>query len=479
MLYFMATKSKGNEFFMDKIDIKILNKNPKTYDGKNIVVAGWVKSVRDSKTFGFIDLNDGSAFRGVQVIFNDQLDNFSEVAKLNIGSSIAVEGTVLLTPQNKQPFEIKASKVTILSATDSTYPIQKKRQSVEFLRSVAYLRPRTNLYNAVFRVRSEMTYAIHSFFKEKGFLYVHTPILTTSDCEGAGNLFRVTTQNIYNKCEVYEDGTAFKKSDELFGKEVFLTPTGQLEGESLALALGKVYTFGPTFRAENSNTTRHANEFWMIEPEVAFADLDDIIQLQKELMKYLINYLFENCPDELEFFNNFVDKTLIERLKVAKSSDYPQLTYTEAIEILKKNNDKFAYPVKWGSDIQTEHERYLAETIYKGPVFVTDYPKDIKAFYMKGNPDNKTVRACDLLMPGVGEVTGGSQREDNYDKLVAKIADFGLNKEDYWWYLNLRKYGSVEHSGFGIGFERLLMYLTGVSNIRDVLLFPRTPRGSF
>lgn len=460
---------------MDKLDIKILNKKFKDYGDKEIVVAGWIKSVRDSKTFGFIDLNDGTSFKGVQVVFNaENITNFSEVAKLNIGSSIVVYGKVLLTPEHKQPYEIAANKIDVISATDSTYPIQKKRQTVEYLRSVAYLRPRTNLYSAIFRVRSEMSFAIHKFFNERGFVYTHTPILTASDCEGGSDLFKVTTQDIYSP---RPDDKPFKPEDELFEKTVFLTPTGQLEGEALALALGKIYTFGPTFRAENSNTTRHANEFWMMEPEIAFANLDDIMDLQEDLVKYLIKHLFEHCADEVEFFNKFVDKTLIERLqKVLEQEKFAKISYTEAIDILVKNNDKFAYPVKWGSDIQTEHERYLAETTFNGPVFVTDYPKDIKAFYMKLNPDNKTVRACDLLMPGIGEVSGGSQREDDYDKLLKAIKANQLNQEDYWWYLNLRKYGSVEHSGFGIGFERFIMYITGVSNIRDVTLFPRTPK---
>ncbi len=463
---------------MNKLDIKILFDKQADFGDKDIVVAGWVKSVRDSKTFGFINLNDGSSFNGVQIVFHaDKITNFNEVAKLNIGSSIIVYGKVLLTPNNKQPLEIIANKVEIISATDDTYPIQKKRQTVEFLRSVAYLRPRTNLYSAIFRVRSEMTFAIHKFFYERGYVYVHTPILTSSDCEGGSDLFKVTTQDIYGKCNTNKENNAcFKPVDELFGKSVYLTPTGQLEGESLALALGKVYTFGPTFRAENSNTTRHANEFWMIEPEIAFTDLDDLMNIQEDMFKYLIKYLFEHCADEVEFFNNFVDTSLKSRLENVMSSKFSKLSYTEAIDILVKNNNKFSYPVKWGSDIQTEHERYLAETTFNGPVFVTDYPKEIKAFYMKQNADNKTVRACDLLMPGIGEVTGGSQREDDYNKLVNRIKEMGLNEQDYWWYLNLRKYGSVEHSGFGMGFERFLMYITGVSNIRDVSLFPRTPK---
>lgn len=455
---------------MQKIDIKKLYKDLESYNGKNITLAGWVKSTRDSKNFGFMDLNDGTCFKNAQIVFNaEELKNYSEVANLNIGSSVKLQGKLVLTPENKQPFEIQASSIEILSATDAEYPIQKKRQTVEFLRSVAYLRPRTNLYSAIYRVRSEMAFAIHKFFNEKGFVYVHTPILTSSDCEGGSDLFRVTTHDIYS------GKGDFKPEDDLFGKPVYLTPTGQLEGEALALAFGKIYTFGPTFRAENSNTTRHANEFWMMEPEVAFADLDDIMELEEEMIKYLINHLLTHCKDEVEFFNNFVDKTLLERLNNVISSDFAKVTYTDAIEILKKNNANFEFPVSWGSDIQTEHERYLAETTFKKPVFVTDYPREIKAFYMKQNDDGKTVRACDLLMPGIGEVTGGSQREDNLQKLLNRMKECGLKEKDYWWYLNLRKYGSVEHSGFGIGFERFLMYVTGVSNIRDVELFPRTP----
>ena len=455
---------------MQKIDIKKIYKDLESYNGKEITLAGWVKSTRDSKNFGFMDLNDGTCFKNAQIVFNaDELKNYSDVANLNIGSSVKLTGTLVLTPENKQPFEIQAKEIEVLSATDAEYPIQKKRQTVEFLRSIAYLRPRTNLYSAIYRVRSEMAFAIHKFFNERGFVYVHTPILTSSDCEGGSDLFRVTTHDIYK-----EKGP-FKPEEDLFGKPVYLTPTGQLEGEALALAFGKIYTFGPTFRAENSNTTRHANEFWMMEPEVAFADLDDIMELEEEMIKYLINHLLANCKDEVEFFNNFVDKTLLDRLNNVISNDFAKVTYTEAIEILKKNNANFEFPVEWGSDIQTEHERYLAETTFKKPVFVTDYPREIKAFYMKQNDDGKTVRACDLLMPGIGEVTGGSQREDNLEKLLNRMAECGLKEKDYWWYLNLRKYGSVEHSGFGIGFERFLMYVTGVSNIRDVELFPRTP----
>lgn len=457
---------------MEKIDIRKIFKELDTFNNKEITLAGWVKSTRDSKNFGFMDLNDGTCFKNAQIVFDaNDIKNYSEIASLNIGSSVIVKGTLVVTPENKQPFEVKAKSIEIVSATDAEYPIQKKRQTVEFLRSVAYLRPRTNLYNAIYRVRSELAFAIHKFFNENGFVYVHTPILTSSDCEGGSDLFRVTNQNIYDKT-IKE----FKPEDDLFGKPVYLTPTGQLEGEALALAFGKIYTFGPTFRAENSNTTRHANEFWMIEPEIAFYDLDDTMDLEEKMFKYLIRHLLEHCPDEMNFFNSFVDKTLLDRLNNVLNSEFGRISYTEAIEILKKNNDKFEFPVEWGSDIQTEHERFLAETTFKRPVFVTDYPKEIKAFYMKQNPDGKTVRACDLLMPGIGEVTGGSQREDNLDKLINRMNECGLKQKDYWWYLNLRKYGSVEHSGFGLGFERFIMYVTGVGNIRDVEIFPRTPK---
>ena len=458
---------------MKKTDIKQLYKACKELDGKTVNVGGWVRSVRDSKNFGFIDLNDGTSFKGVQIVFEPQnIKNYAEVAKLNAGSSIMCEGTLVLTPQNKQPFEIKATAVEIVGATPAEYPLQKKGHSLEFLREVAYLRPRTNLFNAVFRVRSEIAFAIHSFFKQKNFTYVHTPIITGADCEGGSDVFRVTTHNFYDK-EVMKTATP---QNDFFGKNVFLTPTGQLEGEAMALAFSKVYTFGPTFRSENSNTARHASEFWMIEPEMAFFDLKDNMNLIEEMVKYLINYVFENCKPELEFFNSFVDKGLIERLQLVANSDFVRITYTEAVELLKKHNDKFEYKVEWGSDLQSEHERFLTEQIYKKPVFVTDYPKDFKAFYMRLNDDNKTVAACDLLVPGVGEIVGGSQREERLDVLLQMIKDKGLKEEDYWWYINLRKFGGCVHSGFGLGFERIIMYITGVANIRDVELFPRTPK---
>ena len=455
---------------MKKVDIKLLYQEKEKFSEKEIIVAGWVKSCRSNGSFGFIDLNDGTAFKGLQIVFTkDKVANFDVVEKLNTGSAVMCKGVVILTPENKQPFEIQASEITVISATDSEYPLQKKKHSLEFLREIAYLRPRTNLFNAVFRVRSELSFLLHEFFNKKGFVYVHTPIITSSDCEGGSELFRVTTQNIY------EEKKQFDPKDELFGKKTFLTPTGQLEGEACAAAFGKIYTFGPTFRAENSNTTRHLNEFWHLEPEVSFMDLNGLMDLEEEMMKYIISGIMQKCPDEMAFFNSFVDKGLIDRLNNVVHSQFAHITYTDAIEILKKNNDKFAFKVEWGCDIQTEHERYLSEEVFKKPVFVTDYPKEIKAFYMRINEDGKTVRGCDLLFPGIGEVTGGSERETDYYKLKAIMDEKGLKEEDYWWYMNLRKFGSVEHSGFGLGFERILMYVTGVSNIRDVILFPRTP----
>lgn len=455
---------------MEKIDIVNLYKSSKEYENKEVKVAGWVKSARGGKAFGFIDLNDGSCFKGVQIVFDaEKLSNFDEVSKLNTGSSIVCTGTFILTPEARQPFEIQAKSVEVLSATDSEYPLQKKKMTLEFLREQAYLRPRTNTYSAVFRIRSECAFAIHKFMNEEGFVYVHTPILTKSDCEGGSELFKVSTQDIY------APNSSLKPEDELFGGKVYLTPTGQLEGEAFALAFGKIYTFGPTFRAENSNTTRHANEFWMMEPEIAFCDLNGLMDFEEKMIKYIINHLLEKCPDELEFCNKNIDNGLIERLKLVASSNFGRITYTNAIEELKKNNDKFEYKVEWGSDIQTEHEKYLSEVVFKKPVFVTNYPKEIKAFYMKQDEGGKTVSAVDLLVPGIGELTGGSQRETDYDKLITRMNELGLKQGDYWWYLNLRKYGSVEHSGFGIGFERLVMYVTGMSNIRDVELFPRTP----
>ncbi len=455
---------------MEKLDIKKIYENSQSFENKEVTVAGWVKSARGGKAFGFIDLNDGSCFKGVQVVFDaDKISNFDEVSKLNTGSSVMCTGTLILTPEARQPFEIQASKVDILSATDAEYPLQKKKMSLEFLREQAYLRPRTNTYSAVFRVRSECSYAIHKFMHDKGFTYVHTPILTKSDCEGGSQLFKVSTQDIYAK------NNNLSPDDELFGGKVFLTPTGQLEGEAMALALGKIYTFGPTFRAENSNTTRHANEFWMMEPEISFCDLNGLMDFEEKMIKYVIAHLLDSCKDELEFCNRNIDNGLIERLELIANSSFGRITYTDAIEELKKNNDNFEFKVEWGSDIATEHERYLSEVVFGKPVFVTNYPKEIKAFYMKQDDNGKTVSAVDLLVPGIGELTGGSQRETDFDKLVTRMNELGLKQEDYWWYLNLRKFGSVEHSGFGIGFERLVMYVTGMSNIRDVELFPRTP----
>lgn len=455
---------------MEKLDIKKIYDNPAEYANKTVKVAGWVKSARGGKAFGFLDVNDGSCFKGVQAVFDaDKLSNFDEISKLNTGSSVALEGTLVLTPEARQPFEIQTTSVVVLQATDSEYPLQKKKMTLEFLREQAYLRPRTNTYNAVFRIRSECAYAIHKFMHEEGFTYVHTPLITKSDCEGGSQLFKVSTQDIY------APNNNLKPEDELFGAKTYLTPTGQLEGEAMAMAFGKIYTFGPTFRAENSNTTRHANEFWMMEPEIAFCDLDGLMDMEEKMIKYVISYILENCKAELEFCNRNLDNGLIERLNLVANSEFGRITYTDAIEILKKNNDKFEYKVEWGSDIQTEHERYLSEVVFGKPVFVTHYPKEIKAFYMKQDEGGKTVAAVDCLVPGIGELTGGSQRETDYDKLITRMNELGLKQEDYWWYLNLRKFGSVEHSGFGIGFERLVMYVTGMGNIRDVELFPRTP----
>ena len=457
---------------MEKTDIKELYKSFNDLNGKTTTIGGWVKSARDLKDFGFIDVNDGTSFKGAQIVFDRNCPNYDDLAKLNAGSSILCTGTVVATPNNKQPFEIKATSVQVLSATGIDYPLQKKKHSIEFLREIAYLRPRTNLFNAVFRVRSETAFAIHKFFNEEGFVYVHTPIITGADCEGGSDVFRVTTHNFYDKKEM-EEATP---ENDFFGKNVFLTPTGQLEGEALALAFSKVYTFGPTFRSENSNTTRHASEFWMIEPEVAFNDLNDNMDLIEKMTKYLINHLLTNCKTELEFFNQFVDNTLLARLNNVVSNKFASVTYTDAIKQLEKHNDKFEFKAYWGCDMQSEHERFLTEQIYKKPVFVTDYPKDIKAFYMRVNDDGKTVAACDLLVPGVGEMVGGSQREERLDVLLDQMNTRGLKEQDYWWYLNLRKFGSVVHSGYGLGFERFLMYVTGVNNIRDVQIFPRTPK---
>ncbi len=458
---------------MERVQIKHIFDNMSAYADKEITVAGWARTIRDSKVFGFIELNDGSCFKCLQVVFEqDKIDNFAEIAKLNVGSSVIVSGKLVLTPENKQPFEIKATKVEVEGKSTPDYPLQKKRHSVEFLRGIAHLRPRTNLFNAVMKVRSVAAYSIHKFFQDRNFVYVHTPIITASDCEGAGEMFKVTTLDLNNVAKK-EDGSVDFAQD-FFEKSANLTVSGQLNAETYAMAFGNVYTFGPTFRAEKSNTTRHAAEFWMIEPEIAFADLQDNMQLAQDMVKYIISYVMENCKQEMEFFNNFVDKGLIERLTKLVNSDFGQITYTDAVKILEKNNDKFEFKVSWGCDLQTEHERFLTEQVFNGPVFVTDYPKEIKAFYMRMNDDNKTVAAMDMLVPGVGELIGGSQREERLDLLLARMKELGLDEKDYWWYLDLRRYGGTKHAGYGLGFERMVMYLTGVNNIRDVLPFPRT-----
>ena len=457
---------------MNLIEIRELYKNQEAYLDKEITVGGWVRSIRDSKAFGFIVINDGTFFTPLQVVYHDDMENFEEISKLNVGAAVVVTGTLVATPQAKQPFEIQAKTVTVEGASAPDYPLQKKRHSFEYLRTIAHLRPRTNTFQAVFRVRSLTAYALHKFFQERGFVYVHTPIITGSDCEGAGEMFRVTTMDMENIPKT-EDG-AVDYTQDFFGKETSLTVSGQLNAETYAQAFGNVYTFGPTFRAENSNTTRHAAEFWMLEPEMAFADLEDDMDLAEDMLKYVINYVMENAPEEMNFFNSFVDKGLIDRLTNVATSEFARITYTDAIEILKKHNDKFEFKVSWGIDLQTEHERYLTEKVYKRPVFVTDYPKDIKAFYMKQNPDGKTVAAVDCLVPGIGEIIGGSQREDDYEKLATRMEELGMKTEDYGFYMDLRKYGSTRHAGFGLGFERCIMYLTGMGNIRDVVPFPRT-----
>ena len=457
---------------MNLIEIRELYKNQEAYLDKEITVGGWVRSIRDSKAFGFIVINDGTFFTPLQVVYHDDMENFEEISKLNVGAAVVVTGTLVATPQAKQPFEIQAKTVTVEGASAPDYPLQKKRHSFEYLRTIAHLRPRTNTFQAVFRVRSLTAYALHKFFQERGFVYVHTPIITGSDCEGAGEMFRVTTMDMENIPKT-ENG-AVDYTQDFFGKETSLTVSGQLNAETYAQAFGNVYTFGPTFRAENSNTTRHAAEFWMLEPEMAFADLEDDMDLAEDMLKYVINYVMENAPEEMNFFNSFVDKRLIDRLTNVATSEFARITYTDAIEILKKHNDKFEFKVSWGIDLQTEHERYLTEEVYKRPVFVTDYPKDIKAFYMKQNPDGKTVAAVDCLVPGIGEIIGGSQREDDYEKLATRMEELGMKTEDYGFYMDLRKYGSTRHAGFGLGFERCIMYLTGMGNIRDVIPFPRT-----
>ena len=457
---------------MDLVNIRDLYRHKEDYLDKEITVGGWVRSIRDSKSFGFIVVNDGTFFEPLQIVYHDKMENFDEISRLNVGAAIIVKGTLVATPQAKQPFEIQAKEVTVEGASAPDYPLQKKRHSFEYLRTISHLRPRTNTFQAVFRIRSLTAYALHKFFQERGFVYVHTPIITGSDCEGAGEMFRVTTMDMANVPCTEEGEVDF--AQDFFGKETSLTVSGQLNAETYAQAFKDVYTFGPTFRAENSNTTRHAAEFWMIEPEMAFADLEDDMDLAEAMLKYVINYVLEQAPEEMNFFNSFVDKGLLDRLNNVVSSDFARITYTEAIDLLEKNNDKFEYKVSLGIDLQTEHERYLTEEIFKRPVFVTDYPKDIKAFYMKQNSDGKTVAAVDCLVPGIGEIIGGSQREDDYGKLEARMKELGMKEEDYGFYMDLRKYGSTRHAGFGLGFERCIMYLTGMSNIRDVVPFPRT-----
>ncbi len=461
---------------MDFTTVRELYKDSERYIDQEITVGGWVRSIRDSKSFGFIVLSDGTFFETLQIVYSDQLPNFTEISKLNVGAALIISGVLVATPDAKQPFEIQASKVEVEGTSTPDYPLQKKRHSMEYLRTVPHLRPRTNTFQAVFRVRSVISYAIHTFFQERGFVYVHTPLITASDCEGAGEMFRVTTLDLDDLPK--DDRGKVDYSKDFFGTSTNLTVSGQLDVEAFAQAFRNVYTFGPTFRAEDSNTTRHAAEFWMVEPEMAFADLDDDMRLAEEMLKFVIRYVLDAAPEEMAFFNSYVDKGLLDRLNQVLDSEFGHLTYTEAVKILEKNNDKFQYKVYWGCDLQTEHERYLTEQIYKRPLFVTDYPKEIKAFYMKLNKDGKTVRAMDCLVPGIGEIIGGSQREDDYDILAGRIAELGMRAEDYRYYMDLRKYGSTRHSGFGLGFERCVMYLTGMSNIRDVLPYPRTV-GSF
>ncbi len=459
---------------MEKVSIKELYKNQEKFYEKDVEISGWIRTLRDSKTFGFIEINDGTFFKNVQVVFDDTLKNFDEICKLTISTSLIIKGTFVKTEGAKQPFEIKAKDVEIVSISSPEYPLQKKRHTVEYLRTIAHLRPRTNLFNAVFRVRSVLSYALHKFFQENNFVYVHTPIITGSDAEGAGEMFNLNTFDLNNVPKTEEGNIDFSK--DFFNKPAHLTVSGQLNVETYAFAFRNVYTFGPTFRAENSNTVKHAAEFWMIEPEICFADLKDDMDLAENMLKYVIKYVLDNCVEEMEFFNNFIDKTLLERLNNVISSEFGRISYTDAVKELEKANDKFEYKVSYGTDLQTEHERYLSEQLFKKPVFVTDYPAEIKAFYMKLNDDGKTVAAADLLVPGIGELIGGSQREDSLELLQQKIKDLNMDEKDYWWYLDLRKYGSVPHAGFGLGFERLMMYITGMQNIRDVIPFPRTPK---
>ncbi|MEE3393340.1 MAG: asparagine--tRNA ligase [Lachnospiraceae bacterium] len=457
---------------MDVTEVRELFTHKENYFDKDVTVGGWIRSIRDSKNIGFIVISDGTCFKTLQVVYEAGIKDIDEIRKLNVGAAIIVKGRFVATPEAKQPFEVHAEEVTVEGPSTPDYPLQKKRHTMEYLRTMTHLRPRTNTFQAVFRVRSLIAFAIHKFFQERGFIYVHTPLITGSDAEGAGEMFQVTTLDLENIPKTPDGKIDY--SQDFFGKETNLTVSGQLNGETFAQAFRNIYTFGPTFRAENSNTTRHAAEFWMIEPEIAFADLEDDMELAEDMIKYIINFVFDNAPDEMEFFNKFVDKGLIDRLNHVRTSDFGRVTYTEAVEILEKHNDQFKYKVSWGTDLQTEHERFLTEQVYKRPVFVTDYPKEIKAFYMKLNPDGKTVAAMDCLVPGIGEIIGGSQREEDYDKLKARIEELGMNEETYDFYLDLRKYGTTRHAGFGLGFERCVMYITGMANIRDVLPFPRT-----
>ena len=458
---------------MERTTIKQIFQDMAAFDGRRVTIAGWVRTIRASNAFGFIELNDGSYFTNLQVVFEEEkLENYKLIAKQNVGCSLVIEGTVTLTPEAKQPLELKAERIEIEGASSPDFPLQKKKHSMEFLRSIAHLRPRANTFNAVFRVRSVAAFALHKFFNEQGFVYVHTPLITGSDCEGAGEMFQVTTLDL-NQVPKIESGEVDYTQD-FFGKKTGLTVSGQLNAETFAMAFAKVYTFGPTFRAEKSNTQRHAAEFWMVEPEIAFSDLSDDMNLAEAMLKYVLRYVMQECPKELEFFNKFYDTTLLERLSALVNSDFGRVTYTEAVKLLEESGHAFEYPVFWGMDMQTEHERYLTEQIFKKPVFVTDYPKEIKAFYMRRNDDGKTVAAMDMLVPGVGELIGGSQREERLEVLLDAMKSCGLKEEDYWWYIELRKYGGTKHAGFGLGFERLIMYITGISNIRDVEAFPRT-----
>ncbi len=461
---------------MDTVFVKQIFEKPDLYMDKVVSLSGWIRTIRDSKKFGFIELNDGTFLKNLQIVIDESLDNFGDVVKLTISSAITVQGVLVESPGAKQPFEIQARKIIIEGAAAPDYPLQKKRHTFEYLRTIAHLRPRTNTFSAVFRIRSLAAFAAHKFFQERGFVHVHTPIITSSDCEGAGEMFRVTTLD-YANLKPTADGQVDYTQD-FFGKETGLTVSGQLAAETYALAYRNVYTFGPTFRAEHSNTPRHAAEFWMLEPEMAFADLEHNMNVAEAMLKYIIDYCMEKAPEEMEFFNSFIDKTLIQRLQNILDSDFKKISYTEAIKILEESQQDFQYPVFWGCDLQTEHERFITEEIFKQPVFVTDYPKDIKAFYMRLNEDGKTVAAMDLLVPGVGEIIGGSQREERYDYLVKRMEEMGLDLEEYWWYLETRKYGTNKHAGFGLGFERAIMYLTGLSNIRDVISFPRTVRSA-